>query len=127
MWYFITEHSLQISIIIIVVFIISIFLFFKLLNDNLRRIEKKADMILYFCKNKYHTFSELRDEFPKISSLKYSDLFETKFKLSDIKDTTKITITLYYSEEETREKIIDTLLNNSITNCIIGCANTEAQ
>ena len=115
---------------ILVIFIViytMLIIAFKAINKKIARNE--IEMILNFLRQEYHTFAELRDELPKLStpSLTYLKLFDINFNLSYVHDTTKITITLYYSEKEIRKKLIDVLLNDPINKYVIGCISTESQ
>lgn len=115
------DFILVIFIVIYTILIIA----FKAINKKIARNE--IEMILNFLQQ-YHTFAELRDELPKLStpSLTYLKLFDINFNLSDVHDTTKITITLYYSEKEIRKKLIDVLLNDPINKYVIGCISMES-
>ena len=115
---------------ILVIFIViytMLIITFKAINKKIAR--NKVEMILNFLRQEYHTFAELRDELPKLStpSLTYLKLFDINFNLSDVHDTTKITITLYYSQKEIRKKLIYVLLNDPINKYVIGSISMESQ
>lgn len=73
---------------ILVIFIViytMLIIAFKAINKKIARNE--IEMILNFLRQEYHTFAELRDELPKLStpSLTYLKLFDIKETLNKTK------------------------------------------
>lgn len=76
-------------------------------SDKSGNAKQKAKDIISFLEKKTYTFAELRDNLSELTEIKYFNLFEINFKMSDIDDDTKITITLYYSKKEVEKRLYD--------------------
>lgn len=77
----------------------------KVKQDN----SEKAEKLIAVCKN-IHTFAELKETF-SVECFTYLDLFDLNFNLKDVQDDMKVIITLYFSKEVTKEKLLLKLEN----------------
>lgn len=77
----------------------------KIRKDN----NEKAEQIIAVCQS-IHTFAELKENF-SVECFTYLDLFDLNFNLKDVQDNMKVVITLYFSKDLAKQKLLSKLEN----------------